>query len=354
MTSSWRFVAHSEARRRALGFAKQAASADCSVLIVGPTGAGKDILARDIHQHSKRSKHRLITVNCAALTQTLFESELFGHVRGAYTGATVSKRGVVELASGGSLFLDEIGELPAEAQAKLLRFLADGSFWPVGGSEEKSVDVRVLAATNRDLAAGLDKTFRADLFFRLSVLTIVVPPPSREDLRSLSRVLALELGERYRTLLPAREVSAIGELASNGVYRGNVRELRNAVERYFLVRDPERTVEQNWRAACALDLLAQQAAPPHDDTAAVSQVHPQEVEKLYDLLFLTWASETRNARELSRRIDRSLPYVYSRLAKLGIKPKDLQSTEILERASAKIRAALAPHRSTFLQLLKES
>ncbi|WP_437970208.1 sigma-54 factor interaction domain-containing protein [Sorangium sp. So ce260] len=352
MTSSWRFVAHSDARRRALSFAKQAASADCSVLIVGPTGAGKDILARDIHQHSRRSKHRIITVNCAALTQTLFESELFGHVRGAYTGATASKRGVVELASGGSLFLDEIGELPMEAQAKLLRFLADGSFWPVGGSEEKSVDVRILAATNRDLAAGLDTTFRSDLFFRLSVFTIVVPPPSRDDLRGLTRVLALEMSERYRVPLAAREVSAVGELASSGVYRGNVRELRNAVERYFLVRDPERTVEENWRAACALDLLAQQGEPPQD-AAAVHQIHPRGIEKLDDLLFLMCATETRSARELSRRMNRSLPYVYSRLAKLGIKPKDLQCTESLERTSAKIRASLAPYRSTFLQLLKE-
>ncbi|WP_438019500.1 sigma-54 factor interaction domain-containing protein [Sorangium sp. So ce315] len=352
MTSSWRFVAHSDARRRALEFAKQAASADCSVLIVGPTGAGKDILARDIHQHSRRSKHRLITVNCAALTQTLFESELFGHVRGAYTGATASKRGVVELASGGSLFLDEIGELPTEAQAKLLRFFADGSFWPVGGSEEKSVDVRILAATNRDLAAGLDTTFRSDLFFRLSVFTIVVPPPSRDDLRGLTRVLAVEMSERYRAAVSAREVSALGELASGGVYRGNVRELRNAVERYFLVRDPERTVEENWRAACALDLLSQQGEPPLD-AAAAPQLQPRELEKLDDLLFLKCARETRSARELSRRMNRSLPYIYSRLAKLGIKPKDLQSAESLERISAKIRASLAPYRSTFLQLLKE-
>ncbi|AUX30928.1 MULTISPECIES: sigma 54-interacting transcriptional regulator [Sorangium] len=352
MTSSWRFVAHSDARRRALQYAKQAASADCSVLIVGPTGAGKDILARDIHHHSRRSKHRLITVNCAALTQTLFESELFGHVRGAYTGATASKRGVVELASGGSLFLDEIGELPTEAQAKLLRFLADGSFWPVGGCEEKSVDVRILAATNRDLAAGLDTTFRSDLFFRLSVFTIVVPPPSRDDLRGLTRVLAVELSERYRTTASAREVSALGELASSGVYRGNVRELRNAVERYFLVRDPERSVEENWRAACALDLLAQQSELA-DDAAAAPQIQPQEIEKLDDLLFLKCARETGSARELSRRMNRSLPYVYSRLAKLGIKPKDLQSAESLERTSAKIRASLAPYRSTFLRLLKE-
>ncbi|MGK3964932.1 sigma 54-interacting transcriptional regulator [Sorangium sp. So ce118] len=352
MTSSWRFVAHSEARRRALEFAKQAASADCSVLIVGPTGAGKDILARDIHQHSRRSKSRLITVNCAALTQTLFESELFGHVRGAYTGATASKRGLAELASGGILFLDEIGELPTEAQAKLLRFLADGSFWPVGGSEEKSADVRILAATNRDLAAGLDTTFRADLFFRLSVFTIVVPPPSQDDLRTLSRVLALEMCERYRAPLSAREMSAVGELASSGVYRGNVRELRNAVERYFLVRDPARAVEENWKAACALDLLAQQGEPPQD-TAAHSHIHPRGVETLDDLVFLKCATETRSARELSRRINRSLPYVYGRLAKLGIKPKDLQSAESLERTSAKVRASLAPYRSTFLQLLKE-
>ncbi|WP_437561766.1 sigma 54-interacting transcriptional regulator [Sorangium sp. So ce542] len=352
MTSSWRFVAHSDARRRALQYAKQAASADCSVLIVGPTGAGKDILARDIHQHSRRSKHRLITVNCAALTQTLFESELFGHVRGAYTGATASKRGVVELASGGSLFLDEIGELPTEAQAKLLRFLADGSFWPVGGCEEKSVDVRILAATNRDLAAGLDTTFRSDLFFRLSVFTIVVPPPSRDDLRGLTRVLAVEMSERYRAAASAREVSALGELASSGVYRGNVRELRNAVERYFLVRDPERTVEENWRAACAIDLLAQQGELA-DDAAAAPQIQPQEIEKLDDLLFLKCARETRSARELSRRMNRSLPYVYSRLAKLGIKPKDLQSADSLERTSEKIRASLAPYRATFLRLLKE-
>ncbi|MGK4006128.1 sigma 54-interacting transcriptional regulator [Sorangium sp. So ce1036] len=353
MDTSWRFIARSEARCRALELAKKAAAADCSVLIVGPTGAGKDILARDIHQHSRRAKQRVLTVNCAALTPTLFESELFGHVRGAYTGATASRPGFVELAAGGSLFLDEIGELPAEAQAKLLRFLADGSFWPVGGSQEKSADVRILAATNRDLAAGLDRTFRADLFFRLSVLTIVVPPPTREDLRSLARVLALEIAERYRAPIAAREASDLGELASNTVYRGNVRELRNAVERYFLVRSPDRTVEESWKAACALDLLAQQGLRGQGSEARF-QDDAQALESLDDLLFLRCVRETRSARELSRRMNRSLPYVYSRLAKLGIKPKDLQRSDIIESASAKIRASLAPHRSMFLQILNES
>ncbi|MEO5725655.1 MAG: sigma-54 factor interaction domain-containing protein, partial [Byssovorax sp.] len=162
----WAFIAASPGRESALALARRITASSCPVLIVGATGVGKDVLAEDIHCHSGRAG-RFVAVNCAAIAPGLFESEFFGHNRGAYTGAVDAKAGFAELADKGTLFLDEIGELPLAAQAKLLRFLARGTFWPVGAPREHSADVRIIAATNRDLSAMAGDTFREDLFFRL-------------------------------------------------------------------------------------------------------------------------------------------------------------------------------------------
>ncbi len=212
-----------------------AANADAPVLIVGESGTGKELVARAIHRHGRRAARPFVPVNCGALTETLLESELFGHTRGSFTGAVSDARGVFEQAQGGTIFLDEVGETSPALQVKLLRVLQEGEVRPVGGSRTVKVDVRVLAATNTDLeqavAAG---RFRQDLFYRLNVLVVRVPPLSarREDIPLLvDRFLRGACGRAGRSI--ALSPSALDRLVAHD-WPGNVRELENTIERLVL------------------------------------------------------------------------------------------------------------------------
>jgi len=215
----------------------QVAPTDSSVLLLGETGTGKELLAQAIHDKSPRRSAPLVTVNCAALPPNLIESELFGHEKGAFTGATAAQAGRFELADGGTLFLDEIGELSADLQVKLLRFLQHGEFQRVGSARTRKVNVRIVAATNRDLAQAMgDGRFRADLYFRLSVFPIQVPPlrDRREDIPLLvwaciNRRQA-RLGRRIERV-PKRSMEALMAYA----WPGNVRELENVIERALIL-----------------------------------------------------------------------------------------------------------------------
>ena len=209
-----------------------------TVLLLGETGVGKGWLARRIHAQSPRAGQPFFEVNCASLSSQLVESELFGHEKGAFTGATQLKRGLVEAAEGGTLFLDEIGELPLSVQAQLLTFLDSKTFRRVGGTRTLQSDVRLLAATNVDLKKACDRgAFRRDLYYRLSVVPIEVPPlrERREDIPALAKALAAELGKRVsgsrRVSLDRRVLAALGKYD----WPGNVRELRNALERAFIL-----------------------------------------------------------------------------------------------------------------------
>ncbi len=211
----------------------QVAPADASVLLLGETGTGKELIARAIHATSKRRDAPLIKVNCAAIPATLIESEFFGHERGAFTGATARRDGRFALAHGGTIFLDEIGELPLELQAKLLRVLQEGEFEPVGSAETRRVDVRVIAATNRDLlSAAREGRFREDLYYRLAVFPLLVPAlrERREDIALLAQAFverfASRLAKRIEPLTPA----CIARL-ERYPWPGNVRELQNVIER---------------------------------------------------------------------------------------------------------------------------
>jgi transcriptional regulator with GAF, ATPase, and Fis domain len=210
-----------------------------TVLIHGETGSGKELVARSIHALSKRSRQAFIPVNCAALPESLIESELFGHERGAFTGADKRRLGKFELADAGTLFLDEIAELPLPAQAKLLRVLQDGAFERVGGAETVKVDVRLIAATHRDLARQVERgRFREDLFYRLNVFRIVVPPlrERKEDLRALIEHLHAQASARMgKAPVPISDRSV--RMALSYHWPGNVRELANAVERATLLCD---------------------------------------------------------------------------------------------------------------------
>lgn len=207
---------------------------DVPVLITGETGTGKELVARALHRAGPRSNSPFVAVNCAAISPMLFESELFGSSRGAYTGASRDRRGLVATAHGGTLFLDEVGELPLDAQAKLLRLLEDGSYRPVGATAERRGDVRVLAATNRNLrTAAAEQDFRLDLFYRLQVLAIHIPPlrERRSDIPRLVDHYMCAFGARAESRPVAQE--ALAQLSA-WRWPGNVRELKHAVERTLL------------------------------------------------------------------------------------------------------------------------
>jgi DNA-binding NtrC family response regulator len=230
-------IGESAALQRVREQIAQVASTDSTVLIQGETGTGKELVARAVHAKSGRREHPLIKINCAALPRELVESELFGHERGAFTGAIQQRRGRFELAEGGTLFLDEVSEMPLEAQAKLLRVLQEREFERVGGARSLHVDVRVVAATNRDLHAEVAAgRFRADLYFRLNVFPIVLPP-LRERRDDVPRLLQHFVARTARRL--GRTVDGLSpaflDRARAYDWPGNVRELENVVERALIM-----------------------------------------------------------------------------------------------------------------------
>ena len=246
-TGSGDLIGRSQAAQRVMDFVHRVGPADATILLGGESGAGKEMVAREIHRASRRSKGPCVAVNCAALTETLIESELFGHEKGAFTGATEKKAGRFEMADRGTLFLDEVGELPLGLQTKFLRVLEERRFERVGGQKAIDVDVRVVAATNRDLAEMVKRgTFREDLYYRLSVFTIDVPP-LRERLDDVP-LLAEHFLARFRHQA-ARRITGFSADAMAAMTRyswpGNVRELRNAVERAIVLGDREQILPQD-------------------------------------------------------------------------------------------------------------
>ncbi len=232
-----RMIAASPAFQRVVEQASQVARSDARVLITGESGTGKELIAAHLHRMSPFASGPFIKVNCAAIPVELLESELFGHEQGSFTGATSSRRGKFELADGGSIFLDEVGDLHETSQAKLLRVLQEGEFQRVGGAETLYVQVRVIAATNRDLATLVEhKQFREDLYYRLSVVPIRVPPLRErvEDIRPLAEYF-LEDFCRRNNFKPKRIEEEAWDVLRAHRWAGNVRELRNVIERMAIL-----------------------------------------------------------------------------------------------------------------------
>ena len=229
-------VYRSEGFSKVLALANRVAASEASVLILGESGVGKELVASTIHYSSERSERRFLTINCAALTDTLLESQLFGHVKGAFTGATSTHRGLVEEASHGTLFLDEIGDISPALQAKLLRLLQEKEFLPVGSTRVQHADVRFVAATNRDLEAAVaNGSFREDLYYRLNVITLNVPP-LRERLDDV-KPLAEFFVSRYASVAGQEISQDVIDLLQTYSWPGNVRELENAMEHAFVLAD---------------------------------------------------------------------------------------------------------------------
>ena len=231
------FIGESKPIKEKLEIVLRAAKTDSSVLLLGESGVGKELFAEQIHLHSLRSNNPLIRVNCAALPENLLESELFGHVKGAFTGASNDRMGRFELADGGTIFLDEIGDLPLNLQVKLLRVIQHRIFERVGGSEAIKVDVRIIAATNKDIEAEVESgRFRADLYYRLNVLPIYIPPlrERREDIPLLSEFFLKRFNREIKKQIEGFTPQAMEVLLSYS-WPGNVRELENAVERAVVI-----------------------------------------------------------------------------------------------------------------------
>jgi transcriptional regulator with GAF, ATPase, and Fis domain len=230
-------IGSSRAMEQVYRLVRMVANRDTAVLITGETGTGKELVAGAIHQLSKRSRNPLVVVNCAAIPEALLEAELFGHVRGAFTGAVQSRLGRIHVAQGGTLFLDEVGELPLNMQAKLLRFLQNGEVQRLGSSDVYRVDVRVVCATNvRLLDLVQAKQFRLDLYYRLAIFPIVMPPLRErpEDVQGLAELFLANLSAEAGVPLKHLTSVALGYL-QKAVWAGNVRELQHAIERAFIL-----------------------------------------------------------------------------------------------------------------------
>lgn len=237
VNKKYQMIGESTALKKIQDMIEKVAASDARVLITGPNGAGKELVAHAIHAQSDRSKGPMIEVNCAAIPSELIESELFGHVKGSFTGAIKDKQGKFELANNGTIFLDEIGDMSLIAQAKVLRALQESKVSPVGSDKEIKVDVRVLAATNKNMQKEIaEGKFREDLYHRLSVIEIYVPSldERKDDIQLLVKHFAKVISDEHGTALKTFDDKAITAL-KNFTWTGNIRELRNVVERLIIL-----------------------------------------------------------------------------------------------------------------------
>jgi len=306
-------VWRSEAMRRVMAQVERVASGNSRVCVLGESGTGKELVARAIHEQSTRRGAPFVALNCAAIPGELIESELFGHEKGAFTGAAGRHTGKFEQAQGGTLFLDEIGDMPAVMQAKLLRVLEEGEIERVGGSGVQRVDVRVVTATHRDLEQQVRAgAFRQDLYHRIFVFPIQLPPlrERKDDIRPLVEHFALSISAANGWKPKAFTPGAMGALEHH-TWPGNVRELRNAVERLLLLSDAE-VGEQDVHAA-----LPQVVGAPRLKGSLAARAETFEKETILAELALAGHSMTRAAAALG--LERS--HLYKKCAQLGIETK---------------------------------
>ena len=318
-------LGESRALRQVLAEVEQVAIGDTAVFITGETGTGKELIARAIHERSARAQKSLVKVNCAAIASNLQESEFFGHEKGAFTGATEKRPGRFKLADEGTIFLDEVGELPLDLQAKLLRVLQEGEYEPVGGSRTEKVDVRVIAATNRDLQEMVAKgTFRQDLFYRLNVFPIRVPPLRERDndVVLIASILSESIARRLGRPKPVITDACKAKLRRYD-WPGNVRELQNVIERAIITSSEvqhlnlDRALPDMTQANAAASRSSTFSAPDYDHVFSDTEMRDFERENIIRALELSdWKiSGTGGAAEL---LDTHPNTLTSRIKKLGI------------------------------------
>ena len=311
-------VSTSKVFRKVLEKVEQVANTSATVLILGESGTGKELIARAIHSISTRSKRPLVKVNCAVLPANLIESELFGHEKGAFTGAVAQKIGRFELANGGTLFLDEIGDLPLELQAKLLRALQEGEFERLGSTKTIKVDVRVIAATNRDLKVGVsEKEFRADLYYRLNVFPIQCPPlrERKEDIPFLVNHFCKKYGTKFSKKVKGVTKGALETLMAYD-WPGNVRELENIIERGVIVSKGASLEPGEWLPS--LNFTAIPSNKKVDETStrtnSMQEVERQHIETV--LIKTNW--KIRGENGAAKILNLNPTTLEARMKKLGI------------------------------------
>lgn len=297
----------------AIDLAKKVAKTDTTVLLLGETGTGKEVFAQAIHSASSRAHKPFVAINCAAFSKELLESEMFGHKAGAFTGATKDKKGLFEEANNGTIFLDEIGEMSLELQAKMLRVLETGEYFKVGDSKPGKSEVRVIAATHRDLKKEIEAgSFREDLYYRLSVFQILLPP-----LRE--RVIDIELLSNHFTLLFSTKMGKRLKSLSNDFlealkqhqWQGNIRELRNVIERSIILsNDDELTIDN-------LPIELQHKSPPLKNGKLLSAFELASAEKLHIQKVLNYTNG--NKTETARLLNIALTTLYRKLEEFQIK-----------------------------------
>jgi two-component system nitrogen regulation response regulator NtrX len=303
-------VGRSKAVRRLIAEIELAGPAPARVLIQGEHGTGKELVARALHAASPRRAMPFVAVNCSAIPEELFESELFGHERGAFTGATQARRGRFEEAHGGTLFLDEVADLSARAQTKLLRVLQESELTRVGGSRTIRVDVRVVAATNRDLTAAVaSEEFREDLYFRLAVIPIRVPPlrERAEDVQLLVEHFVARLGQETARRPPRFTAEAMSALSAHP-FPGNIRELRNLIER-LVIMNPGDTIDAG-AVGAALPRLAVAAETGGRLADAVRAFERKQIEAAL-------AAEDGNMTRAAARLGLERSHLYKKMKQLG-------------------------------------
>jgi transcriptional regulator with PAS, ATPase and Fis domain len=312
------FVAHSAAMRRVLELVNRAASSRATVLVTGETGTGKELVARAIHERSERRRRPFVAVNCAAFPDTLLESELLGHARGAFSGAERDRKGLVEEADRGTLFLDELAETSAGFQAKLLRVLQERAVRPLGSNRERPVDLRVVAATHRDLARRVrDGSFREDLYYRIAVFPIHVPPlreRSADIAPLVSELLARHAGpERPHPTLG----DGIAALLESQRWPGNVRELENELQHALALADPGEPLERHhFSAGFGRDLEPEPASPAQplpDEPLRDSVVRLETL-----LIRRALAANGGRRAQTARKLGLTREGLYKKMQRLGI------------------------------------
>ena len=319
-----RLIGRSAAMRGVFERIRRVADTDLTVLVRGPSGTGKELVANAIHYNSSRRRRPLITVNCAAFSRELVESELFGHEQGAFTGATRARQGKFELADGGSLFLDEIGDMALETQAKVLRVLQEQRFERVGGNHTHQVDVRILAATNQDLEALIERgDFRRDLFYRLNVVPIDLPPLRErpEDLPLLIDHFLVEVADRLGRPRRTLDPTALRLLLHHD-WQGNVRELLHAIEHAVALAGGDAITPGDLPASCTASTPAP-CSPRDERNFKAAKEH---VIESFEREFVTAALE-RSAGNVTRAAEEMGMYrqhLQMKLAKLAIDPADFR------------------------------
>ena len=322
-------IGHSKAMQEVFGLVAQVADSNTTVLITGETGTGKELIARAIHKNSPRKGGPLVQVNCAAIPDTLIESELFGHEKGAFTGALQTRRGRFEEANGGTIFLDEVGELSAAAQVKLLRVLQEKRFQPLGSSRVVNVNVRIIAATNRNLEQDiLADRFRADLFYRLNVFPIYLPPLRERgsDVILLADHFLLKYSKEMGKPVKRISTQAIEAFLSHK-WPGNVRELENCIERAVLMTRTD--VVDTVHLPPSLQ-VKEKEVERKDKSKLSSVVEAQERTLIIDALTETGGNQTKAAKMLgtTKRI------IQYKISKMGIDPKRFKKKVKEETAAA--------------------